>query len=81
MSKNRRNPKYMKDEDGRKPLNKFLIIVGIGLGCCLLAVLGVLAVKAIFPPDASCFHHRQRRKNRGSPSSAIDDTSLAPVSS
>lgn len=82
MSKNRKNPKYMKDEDGRKPLNKFLIIVGIGLGCCLLAVLGVLAVKAIFPPDSIVLSSSTAPEESRQPSSAIDDaSSLAPVSS
>ena len=82
MSKNGGKPKYMKGEDGRKPLNKLLVIAGIGLGCCLLAVLGVLAVKAVFPPDSIVLSSSPAQESSQQPSSTVEEASSTdPVSS
>ena len=72
----------MKGEDGRKPLNKLLVIAGIGLGCCLLAVLGVLAVKAVFPPDSIVLSSSPAQESSQQPSSTVEEASSTdPVSS
>lgn len=49
MNKNRGRPRYVQRRHSN--FSKVLWIAGIGLGGCLIAVVGVLIFKSIFPPE------------------------------